>query len=115
MRELQSRAALIPKGKSIFRAPLKSTMTETKAILILSKATLRTRGLSALRAKTNAAQDQKVLRSEILAASITENRQSRNMGVFQKCPLYPFLSSVELAQYTSSTHHTKCTKIEGLI
>ena len=34
-------------------------MTETKAILILSKATLRTRGLSALRAQANAAQDQK--------------------------------------------------------
>ena len=34
-------------------------MTETKAILILSKATLRTGGLQALRAQTNVAQNQK--------------------------------------------------------
>ena len=46
----------------------KSTMTETTAILILSKATLRTGGLYALRAQAKVAQESKVHRSERLAA-----------------------------------------------
>ena len=43
-------------------------MIETKSILILSKATLMTGGLEALRARINMHQNQKCYRSDSLAA-----------------------------------------------
>ena len=85
-------------------------MTETNALLILSKATLRTGGLEALRAQINAAQNQKCfgLKDLLLAVRrrrcsyqgrawkpnrwceslvcITAIQQSRLMGGFQRCP-----------------------------
>ena len=52
-------------------------MTETKAILILSKATLRTGGLEALGAQTSAAQGQKWFVLKDLPLAVRWRRYSR--------------------------------------
>jgi hypothetical protein len=115
MRELESRAALIPNGKSIFRAPLEIYHDQDESNFDFEQGDSAHKRAVSPSCTGQRSSGSKVIRSEILAASIIENRQSRNMGGFQKCPLCPFLSSVDLAQYTTSTHHTTRTKIEGLI
>jgi hypothetical protein len=51
-------------------------MTETRANLILSKATLSTGGLEALRAQSNATQDQKCLGLKDLLLAVLRRRCS---------------------------------------